>query len=115
MLRTYDHQYQNIPRWTTPYNQGAANLRIWQVTRATSAAPFYFKSLDADGAIFKDGGIRENNPAGAAYSEFATLHAEGELPAALISIGTGRPNEASNDGFATGWPGPFGKSSLGKL
>ena len=43
------------------------------MTRATSAAPFYFKMLEAevDGQYkaFKDGGIRENNPSGAAISE----------------------------------------------
>jgi len=115
LLRTYNHKYVDIPNWITPYNEGADMLRIWQVTRATSAAPFYFDILEADirgeKVAFKDGGIRENNPAGAAWSEFVSLYGEGKDPALLLSIGTGRPDE-SQDGFAAAWPGPFGRSTL---
>lgn len=115
LLRTYNHRYNNIPNWITPYNEGADKLRIWQVTRATSAAPFYFKNLEADlegqSWTFKDGGIRENNPAGAAWSEYVSLHGEGQDPAMLLSIGTGRPDE-SQDGFSSAWPGPLGKHSF---
>lgn len=107
LLRTYDLHYVNIPNWTTPYNEGADRMRIWEVTRATSAAPFYFKALQAEleGEVwsFKDGGIRENNPAGAAFSEFVSMYGESKDPALLLSIGTGRPNE-ERDGFAAAWP-----------
>jgi hypothetical protein len=118
LLRTYPHRYQEgTPNWITLYNQGADPLRIWQVTRATSAAPFYFKMLEADirGELkgFKDGGIRENNPAGAAWSEFISQHGEDAEPALLLSIGTGRPNE-THDGFASAWPGPLGGLKLTK-
>lgn len=105
--------------WVTPYNEGADKLKIWEVTRATSAAPFFFKMLEADfgppkGRIgFKDGGIRENNPSYAAYSEHASLNGDDREPALLLSIGTGRP-DTSNDGFAAAWPGPFGKIPLVK-
>lgn len=47
LLRTYDHRYVEIPNWISPYNEGADKLKIWQVTRATSAAPFYFDLLEA--------------------------------------------------------------------
>lgn len=121
LLRSYDHKYDpNVaPVWVTPYNEGADQLRIWEVTRATSAAPFFFKMLEADfgrprGKIgFKDGGIRENNPSYAAYSEHASLKGDDHDPALLLSIGTGRP-DTSNDGFASVWPGPFGKVPLMK-
>lgn len=107
------------PVWVTPYNEGADKLKIWEVTRATSAAPFFFKMLEADfgpkrGKIgFKDGGIRENNPSYAAYSEHASLKGDDHEPALLLSIGTGRP-DTSNDGFASVWPGPFGQVPLMK-
>jgi hypothetical protein len=89
-------------------------LKIWEVTRATSAAPFFFKMLEADfgpqrGIVgFKDGGIRENNPSYTAYSEHASLKGDEHEPALLLSIGTGRP-DTTNDGFAASWPGPLGK------
>lgn len=115
LLRTYDMRYDNIPNWATNYNEGADRLRIWQVTRATSAAPFYFKALQADVEgepwSFKDGGIRENNPAGAAFSEVVSMYGEDKDPALLLSVGTGRPNE-EKDGFAAAWPGPLGNSAL---
>lgn len=75
LLRSYPHFYneQTTPNWLTRYNEGADPLTIWQTTRATSAAPFYFEFLAAeiDGQMrnFKDGGIRENNPSGAAWNE----------------------------------------------
>lgn len=119
LLRTYDHRYDPdiAPPWVTQYNTGADQLKIWQVTRATSAAPFYFDMLVADvgrgrGIMnFKDGGIRENNPSWAAYSEHASLKGDDHDPALLLSIGTGRP-DTTNDGFAAVWPGPLGKLPL---
>ncbi|KAF2195450.1 FabD/lysophospholipase-like protein [Zopfia rhizophila CBS 207.26] len=121
LLRTYDHRYDPdiAPVWVTPYNEGADKLRIWEVARATSAAPFFFKMLEADfghprGKIgFKDGGIRENNPSYAAYSEHASLKGDDHEPALLLSIGTGRP-DTQKDGFASVWPGPFGQAPLMK-
>ncbi|KAF2711328.1 FabD/lysophospholipase-like protein [Pleomassaria siparia CBS 279.74] len=121
LLRTYNHQYNPAiaPEWVTPYNTGAEKLKIWEVTRATSAAPFFFKMLESDfedkrGKVgFKDGGIRENNPSYAAYTEHISLRGEDNEPALLLSIGTGRPN-VDHDGFAPVWPGPFGKVSLMK-
>ncbi|KAF4551368.1 Hypothetical protein D9617_13g098660 [Elsinoe fawcettii] len=116
LLRSYPHRYtRELPAWITPYNSGADKLEIWQVTRATSAAPFYFDMLtaivDNEPRGHKDGGIRENNPAGAAYSEFASLYRGKEKPALMLSIGTGRP-EAKSDGFMSALPWPFGRISL---
>jgi hypothetical protein len=120
LLRSYDHRYDPLisPVWLNPYNQGADKLRIWEVTRATSAAPFYFKMLEANlegrGKVgFKDGGIRENNPSYAAYSEHLSLHGEDHEPALLLSVGTGRP-DTQKDGFASVWPGPFGRAPMMK-
>jgi hypothetical protein len=90
LLRTYPHYYsETAPNWITRYNEGAEQLKIWEVTRATSAAPFYFKMLEVEiegqYKSFKDGGIRENNPSGAALSEFHSLY-EGcsENPALIL-------------------------------
>jgi hypothetical protein len=117
LLRSYNHTYneRTFPPWAITYNEGADKLKIWQVTRATSAAPFYFDMLVADvkgeKMGFKDGGIRENNPSFAAYSEHGSMHGDEHEPGVLLSIGTGRPN-TENDGFAAVWPGPLGKVKL---
>ncbi|KAK5168911.1 uncharacterized protein LTR77_006220 [Saxophila tyrrhenica] len=116
LLRSYPHYYSpTAPNWITRYNEGAAPISIWRMARATTAAPFYFEMLhtvlEGIPRDFKDGGIRENNPAPAALSEFHSLY-EGtgiENPALLLSVGTGRP-DTTHDGFAdTPWPGAFGK------
>ncbi|KAK4996370.1 hypothetical protein LTR66_004005 [Elasticomyces elasticus] len=116
LLRTYAHWYNDdTPRWITEYNQGADKIKIWEATRATSAAPFYFEMLEAEVSNeltqYLDGGIRENNPSGAAWSEHHSMYLGGEEPALLLSIGTGRPDH-SQDGFATAWPGPFGRLTV---
>ncbi|KAF2405212.1 FabD/lysophospholipase-like protein [Trichodelitschia bisporula] len=118
LLRSYNHRYfSDVPVWVTRYNEGADALRIWEVTRATSAAPFFFKALEADiqseRKVFKDGGIRANNPSVAAWTEFVSLYGERAHPALLLSIGTGRHN-MDQDGFASAWPGPFGRLGLVK-
>jgi hypothetical protein len=117
LLRSYPHTYNEstFPPWAITYNEGADALKIWQVTRATSAAPFYFSMLTAtlnnDRIGFKDGGIRENNPSFAAYSEHGSMHGDASEPGLLLSIGTGRPN-SENDGFAAVWPGPLGELKI---
>jgi hypothetical protein len=61
---------------------------------------------------FKDGGIRENNPSGAALSEFHALYdGKADQPALMLSVGTGRPDQ-TQDGFADTMPGPFGRLPL---
>lgn len=120
LLRSYPHFYDPLrtPVFATLYNEGADPLEIWQVTRATSAAPFYFDMLEAevDGQMrgHKDGGIRENNPALAAWTEFNTLYprqegdSERKYPALLFSVGTGR-TATQPDGFMSTLPWPFGR------
>jgi uncharacterized protein len=38
------------------------HLQAWQVARASSAAPTYFKAYEIDGIPYIDGGVGENNP-----------------------------------------------------
>lgn len=39
-----------------------SNWKIWEVARATSAAPVYFPRFTKDGREFVDGGLGWNNP-----------------------------------------------------
>jgi len=93
LLRTWDHNYIGAPTWLTPYNEGADPLRIWQACRATTAAPFYFEQLAVEiygeRRVYKDGGIRENNPSAAAWNEFVSMGGEYGDPGLLLSIVTG--------------------------
>lgn len=117
LLRTYSHYYaDDSPQDIIPYNEGADPLKIWEVTRATSAAPFYFRMLETkvngEQKIFKDGGIRENNPTAAALNEFNSMYYDKvRYPTLLLSIGTGL-SDSVQDGFASVWPGPFGNTKV---
>ncbi len=78
----------------------AAKLPIWQVARATSAAPNYFPPIKIErssgrdpGVIkFKDGGFGSNNPSDEAYHDVLYKHGGiGKNIGPFISIGTGIP------------------------
>lgn len=63
LIRTYPHYYsESTPNWTTRYNEGKDELKIWEVVRATSASLFHFQKLGADvqgqSNTLKDKGIR---------------------------------------------------------
>lgn len=60
---------------------------IWQVARATTAAPIFFESIKIGGDEFFDGAIGANNPAFNAFSEIR--HKEQHAPGLFVSIGTG--------------------------
>lgn len=62
-------------------------ISIWQVARATSAAPSYFKSFKIADAKFTDGGFDNHQLDQFARQEI--LNNEHLLPACIISIGTG--------------------------
>ena len=117
LLRTYNHHYdpEIAPPWVRHYNTGPSDMRTWQVGRATTAAPFYFKPLEVkDGGRlieFKDGGMREINPSFCAYSEATSLWGDGTEPSLLLSIGAGKIGSSSDNTSFAGVM-PFGLSFL---
>lgn len=93
LFRTFDHlppaPFAPASRKYQHLNPGHAHrMPIWQVARATSAAPTFFEPLKAEGYMFKDGGLGTNNPASVALQEVTQLHEQ--KPLLLLSIGTGR-------------------------
>lgn len=69
-------------------------LRLWEVARATSAAPPFFKAFEHEASkqVYHDGAIYYNNPVKVAYNERKILWpdiAKNE-PDILLSIGTGQ-------------------------
>lgn len=73
----------------------AHDIPIWQVARATSAAPTYFKPPIIDGLEYVDGGFGANNPCAEIYEEVRRMNNNSKRCASIIlSIGTGKNNEA---------------------
>ena len=69
--------------------------RIWQVGRATAAAPTYFKAMkmdeDNDKSEFIDGGFGANNPTEEAYRSIQQLsNNDSRAVKVVVSIGTGK-------------------------
>ncbi|EXM15503.1 hypothetical protein FoTM2_016595 [Fusarium oxysporum f. sp. vasinfectum] len=104
--RSYDNDFSpkahDSNLWN-PSNAGPAHTTaIWEVARATTAAPRYFESIKIRGRKFLDGGMVANNPALIAIREIHNLH--GLVPALFVSIGTGLKisADAQNNGLANG-------------
>ena len=73
----------------------AHDIPIWQVARATSAAPTYFKPPIIDGLEYVDGGFGANNPCAEIYEEVRRMNNNSKNCASIIlSIGTGKNSEA---------------------
>lgn len=94
-------------------NPGPAhNIPTWEVARATTAAPGYFKEMKIGNTTHLDGGFgNANNPALFAWWEVSQMSGDNQNAIALtISIGTGlrRPvTPFSNDPFIGKWRAMF--------
>lgn len=91
----YNRETVFFKSWRDEYNK----FRMWEICRATSAAPTYFEPIQLDFAekqrVLVDGGVFINNPAMSAYTEATRLRNDGVLankPIILLSIGTGELN-----------------------
>jgi patatin-like phospholipase/acyl hydrolase len=61
---------------------------IWQVGRATSAAPTYFLPIEIDDVLYGDGGTGWNNPTKEAIAEARNIWPNRPI-GILVSLGTG--------------------------
>ena len=93
---------------TTGAYGDAAALPIWQVARATSAAPTYFPPMEIPRGnqpgfvTFKDGGFGSHNPSEVAYDDIIDTHGgQSQKMGPFISIGTGTPSESLNKAVNT--------------
>lgn len=65
-------------------------LSIWQVARATTAAPTFFSPIEIEGAKFTDGALLSNNPTLEVLKEAALFRDRGNTAfCCILSIGTG--------------------------
>ncbi len=65
--------------------------KMWEVARATSAAPTYFKGHEQEGTIFLDGGIWANNPVMVAIVDALSAYDISRDQIRVLSIGAGNP------------------------
>lgn len=108
LFRSYDH-VEAAPKRYNPSVADQAGVspgtvqwdptQIWEACGATSAAPFYFDKMIIRGIRYMDGGVISNNPASFALNEVLQMaghpQQQNDVPAALISIGTGRKRPQS--------------------
>lgn len=82
------------------------NWPVWQIARATSAAPTFFPPLhlvqDKQDYALVDGGVFVNNPAMAAYVEARRLYRQASQ-IILVSVGTGDRQDKINYAQAKNW------------
>ena len=104
--------YKNLRTSESPHildrNPGPAHdIPIWQVARATSAAPTYFKPAKIQGVKYLDGGFGANNPCAEIFEEVRTMNNDtATCTNVILSIGTGRDKKTSrfkSDGAARFW------------
>jgi predicted acylesterase/phospholipase RssA len=62
---------------------------MWEVARATSAAPVYFPPMQINGQKYFDGGLKRNNPILEVIRETHLLYGEHATFRVVLSNGTG--------------------------
>lgn len=92
LFRSYDHEHRSEGLGQRFNLHKAQEVPIWEVARATSAAPSYFSDHLINGYRHTDGGIGANNPAHYAFNEMRQMNA-GRDPYLVLSIGTGAPQD----------------------
>lgn len=94
LFRTYDnlHKSEDADLQKLDLNPAQAHdIPIWQVARATAAAPTYFKPMVIDGLEYLDGGFGANNPCFEAYEEVKKMNNNAKrCVRCILSVGTGK-------------------------
>lgn len=102
LFRTYKnlHRGANAKERMLDRNPGLAHdVPIYQVARATSAAPTYFKPPKIGDLEYLDGGFGANNPCIEIYDEVRKMNNNSESCIHIIlSIGTGKNTELARFG-----------------
>ncbi|KAI4183577.1 MAG: hypothetical protein LQ346_006290 [Caloplaca aetnensis] len=93
VFRSYDYRHvtrRTVDPFVYPRNPNdSPEFEIWQVARATSAAPSYFKSTRLFEYRYNDAAVNINNPSLEMYKEVSLLNKAHESVELLLSLGTG--------------------------
>ena len=107
LFRTYKnlHKSKDVNGKALDRNPDLAHdIPIWQVARATSAAPTYFKAAKIDDLEYLDGGFGSNNPSIEICDEVRTMNNKAKsCVGVVLSIGTGKNNKVSRWGKKKAW------------
>lgn len=101
IFRTYKnlHRSEAIEKLLDRNPGLAHDIPIWQVARATSAAPTYFAPLKTGDLEFLDGGMGANNPCEEIYDEVQRMNNKSNnCVRVILSIGTGKNNQTARFG-----------------
>ena len=101
LFRSYDHLPDDALEAGDRMNPGYADdeVRIWQVARATTAAPGFFPQMKIGNDPYMDGGVGANNPSDLAWHNARQAsRAENPRIAILVSLGTGKLKKRSRFG-----------------
>ncbi|XP_046344342.1 calcium-independent phospholipase A2-gamma-like [Haliotis rufescens] len=88
-LKNFIFRNYNLPPQSYSRYPGGCRHSIWEVIRASSAAPGYFEEFKHGDYVHQDGGLMTNNPTAIAIHEGRLLWPNESIQC-VISIGTGR-------------------------
>lgn len=93
-MKNFVFRNYNLPPESYSKYPGSCTNKIWEVIRASTAAPGYYEDFILDDFVHLDGGVLLNNPTALAVHESHLLW-PGESLQCVVSLGTGRfePNK----------------------
>ena len=107
MAIAYDTLTRN-PLFFKSYKAEHADIPLWEVCRAATAAPTYFPAhlatIERRRRALIDGGVVANNPTACAIAEAVRLNDDASLQGiVLLSVGTGQTTRPISEREATTW------------
>jgi len=103
IFRSYPLEQKDTSNLARNPDEYSKNVEVWQVCRATSAAPCYFKPVKIEGLKYRDGAQWKSNPATEIFNEVTETYRNTSKRSnikAFVSVGCGRgPKPTKLPGF----------------